>query len=51
MENTPSIKIGEGKDRYDPAEFVIAYFHGDVDLHNIFRKLGKDLVLKIVSEI
>lgn len=39
------------KRRYDADELVHAYFHGDVDLHKIFRKLGKEVVLKIISEI
>jgi hypothetical protein len=36
---------------YDVKEMVNAYYHGDLDLHNFFRKLGKKTIQKLLEEI
>ena len=37
--------------KYDVEELTEAYFHGDLDLHSFFKKLGKKIVQKILDEI
>jgi len=36
---------------YDIKRMTEAYFHGDIDLHSFFKKLGKRTVQKILEEI
>jgi hypothetical protein len=37
--------------RYNADEMTSAYFHGDLDLSKLFKKLGKPIVQNILNEI